>query len=124
MGLYLVLPLLLNRSLLSCFHFSPPNISVASSPRPKRSTWAVTRASQPLNVRHLRHHLRRPSALGRGGDQRDAVALAAFQDPSRVAPLFPPRDASLRPRLLLVLPFLPVALRPHVAHRVGRSTTS
>jgi len=52
------------------------------------------------------------------------VALAALQDPSRVATLFPPRDAPLRPRFLLVLRFLPVALPAHVEHRGGRSTTS
>ncbi|TKY55792.1 Elongation of fatty acids protein 3 [Spatholobus suberectus] len=55
---------------------------------------------------------------------RHTVVLAALQDPLLVAPLLPPRNPPLRPRLLLVLHLLPLALPPHVAHSPRHPATS
>ena len=61
--------------------FPPPDISLVSSMWQTRSAGTHSRAPQPLDVRHLRHHIRRPLGLRRHWNQRDAVALAALQDP-------------------------------------------
>jgi len=71
-----------------------------------RSQWLTHSPSSRLLP--LCRHLRRRSRLGlhRRQNQRDAVALAALQDPAPGAPMIPPRDPSLWSCFLLVLRFL------------------
>ncbi|KAG4963254.1 hypothetical protein JHK84_040338 [Glycine max] len=79
---------------------------------------------RPLDVCNLRHHILWPLGLRRRQNQRDAVALAALQDPAPVAAMFPPWDVSLWSCFLLVLCFLPLAFPSHVENCARRPTTS
>lgn len=81
---------------------------------PSRPTGSFPGLSQPGSGSPLRHHIHRNPPLIHRRNTRHQVVLAAVQNAIPVAALLPPRHPPLRPRVLLVIHFLPLPLHPHL----------
>ena len=124
MGLHVVIPLHLHSSLSHPLNPSPPLTGPYSETGSGRPTRPNSGHTQPLDVPHLRHNLRRNPPLRRLRNPRNPLVLAPLQNPIPMAPLFPTRNPTLGSGLLLVLPLLPDPILPHAPHFLHHTTTS
>ena len=93
MGSHVVLPLHLNR-LLPLPLNPPPPLSFSPLSPLSNPSWAIPRRPQPLHVPHLRHDLCWHLPLCHSRDPRNAVVLAALQNPLTVAPQWGTAEAT------------------------------